>query len=317
MTYQLPNRTFGVELEVMFSEPIAPSAITRKLRSAGIDAAVHRYCHTASDSHWYVKPDASLGSHGTRGAQRGWEIVSPVLRGEAGIDAMRKVAAVINTLNPVRDARTCGVHVHVGTADFQSAHLAKLGKLFVWFEGFFDCIMPRSRRGSSNHYVASNRHQIGGAYDWTAINTTFDRIEAANAGQYRSLAAVSRAINPQGRYAKLNTTRATESLPTNARTVEFRQHSYTTDADKIEHWIRLCMAMVEKAKTTRVRRRSSTASITAADEYRLMISMLNLPLETKCFLNARKAHFDQAERRGRFAPRPVAQRTPEYAIAAE
>jgi hypothetical protein len=54
-------------------------------------------------------------------------------------------------------------------------------------------------------------------------------------------------MNPNGRYHKLNL----DNLKTGKRpTIEFRQHSATSDATKAEAWIRFCMAFVHNSVST-------------------------------------------------------------------
>ena len=77
------NRKFGIELEIV---SINRQTALRALRAVGINVQDENYNHTTR-GHWKLVSDASV--HG------GFEVVSPILRGEQGIEEAMTVAAAI------------------------------------------------------------------------------------------------------------------------------------------------------------------------------------------------------------------------------
>lgn len=207
----ISNRTFGIELEVVQSVSVTYAA----LQAAGINAHAEGYNHTARD-HWKVVTDGSVAG--------GSEVVSPILRGEEGIQEARKVAQALTDAGITVDRR-CGFHVHIGGGDLTADELKTMIKRYAAFEGQIDGFMPRSRRGAANQYCRSMESHA----------QAVDRITAPDAR------GVAQRLGD--RYRKLNV----QSLWRQG-TVEFRHHSGTVDPDKIENWVRFCAGFVEASK---------------------------------------------------------------------
>ncbi len=194
------KRTFGIEIELVHGNKYA---MRDALQRAGIDCEVEGYNHTTRP-HWKIVTDSSI-----RGG--GYELVSPILKGEEGLDEVRRVCEVLNAQGATVN-RSCGLHVHHGAGDLKEKHLRNLLNLYRRSEGVIDTMMPVSRRASNNTYCETLRHLREGERPW-------------------------------GRYYKLNL----ESLHVHG-TVEFRQHSGTVDAEKITNWVKITQMMVERSK---------------------------------------------------------------------
>jgi len=82
MTTQTMSRRFGVEIE--FLSTITKEHATSCLRAAGIRVENSFYTHETTP-HWKIVSDGSCG----------YELVSPVLQGEAGIEEVRIAAAAL------------------------------------------------------------------------------------------------------------------------------------------------------------------------------------------------------------------------------
>ena len=76
------SRRFGVEIE--FLSTITKEHATSCLRAAGIRVENSFYTHETTP-HWKIVSDGSCG----------YELVSPVLQGEAGIEEVRIAAAAL------------------------------------------------------------------------------------------------------------------------------------------------------------------------------------------------------------------------------
>jgi len=130
-----------------------------------------------------------------------------------------------------------GFHVHINVEDMGVSSLKKVCQNFVKYEDVIDTFMPLSRRSGSsesNQYFKSNKLAVG---DVNKSNLERSRIIAACG----ATSDLCRTMNPTGRYYKLNL----QNLSTGRQpTIEFRQHSGTSNFDKISKWVRLCMVIV-------------------------------------------------------------------------
>lgn len=227
--YDIHSNTFGVEIEYVGAD-VSQQAIATALRSAGVDAEVQGYNHRVQNC-WKLITDASCG----------YEIVSPILRGEDGFEQIRKVCAVLNRFN-ARVNRSTGLHVHIGFADATLKQFKNLLKTFAKYEEGIDMLMPPSRRANNNRYCASlcNRSTFDTDEETAAkVNAYFRSVDSCrNLDDVRSMTS--------NRFVKLNT-----QSYWRYGTIEVRHHSGTTDADKIINWVRLSGALVEMARNAR------------------------------------------------------------------
>lgn len=206
------NRRFGVEIEAY---NCSRERLARELQEAGINVAVEGYNHTTR-SHWKLVTDSSLSGNQT------FELVSPVLVGEAGLKELETVCWVLD-LCDVKVNDSCGLHVHMDAVDFTIDTWKNLALTYKHIERIIDSFMPVSRR--NNRYCKTLR------------NIAAPRI--ANATTISELQQVF----SHDRYHKLNL----ESY-TRHNTVEFRQHSGTTNFTKMENWIRFISRMITFAQ---------------------------------------------------------------------
>ena len=193
------KRTFGIEIELEHNDSYA---MKLALRTAGIACEVEGYNHH-NRPHWKITIDVSV--------RNGYELVSPILKGEEGLEEIRRVCEVLNTQGATIN-HTCGLHVHHDASDLKDRNLRNLLNLYRRAEDVIDSMMPKSRRANNNRFCKAM---------WTV-----------DEGNY-----------PHSRYFKLNL----QSLHVHG-TVEFRQHSGTIDADKIINWVEITQLMVERSK---------------------------------------------------------------------
>ena len=95
----LTNRTFGIEIEGF---GISLAQVRDALSNAGLDCQVESY-HHCSRGYWKVTTDASVPN--------GFEVVSPVLSGDAGLEQAKieTVSTMLaNLLASYRDCRPSG-----------------------------------------------------------------------------------------------------------------------------------------------------------------------------------------------------------------
>jgi hypothetical protein len=208
----ITNRTFGVEIE--FCTGKSSMAIARALTAAGIECVAEGYNHTTR-SHWKIVTDGSVS--------RGYELVSPILTGEAGIAEVKRAAAALVAAECSVDTST-GLHVHVGANDLSRDSIVNLVRRYANNETQIDAIVPSHRR--SNTYARSN---VGD------VQTIENHIR-----NYPRATVSDVCYSISDRYKKLNLQSFVKY-----GTVEFRQHSGTLDGSKIANWITFCLQFVE------------------------------------------------------------------------
>jgi hypothetical protein len=287
----MTDRTFGIEIECKMPAGVTRARVASAITHAGITARVFNYDSTAHNTQtiWKVITDGSLGY------DDGVEVVSPILTGEDGLAQAAKVADVLKALNCTVD-KACGLHVHVGAGDLDLPQMKKLAINFVHSETAFDAIVPPSRRKDENQFIRSNRTGFGGSYENEGINKAIAAFNGATTlnDLYIRVSSVAdhgqRLTNARDnrRYRKLNL------LPMLAyKTVEFRQHGGTVEAEKITNWVKLCVAFVERSKTSRPRPRTSTAPHVASAELGMLLTWLRLTPDTCKYFRQRRKEFDQ------------------------
>lgn len=211
------NRNFGIEIEAY---NCTRERLARELTAAGINVQVEGYNHTDHTDHWKLVTDSSLSGNNT------FELVSPILHGEQGLEELEKVCWVLDLCNAkVND--TCGLHVHMDAAEFDLSTWKNLILTYKRLEGVIDNFMPHSRR--NNHYCKA----------LTAITENSIK-HARNIGDLR-------AAFFHNRYHKVNL-----EAYTRHRTVEFRQHGGSTNFTKMSAWIHFLAKMITFAKQGQV-----------------------------------------------------------------
>lgn len=205
------DRKFGIELEIV---GITRQTALRALRAVGINVEDESYNHTTR-AHWKLVPDGSV--HG------GFEVVSPILRGEAGIAEAITVAEALSDAGANAN-RSCGFHVHFDAADLSVADVKTIVRRYAAHEAEIDAFMPPSRRGNANSYCASVTRLLN------------ERFNAAR--------TIEELADMQAdRYFKVNL----QSFRRHG-TLEFRQHSGTVNANKVANWIRFLGEFIEQCR---------------------------------------------------------------------
>ncbi len=213
------NHKFGIELEAY---NVCRHTLSAALNAAGILCHVEGYNHTTRN-HWKIVGDGSLSG------ANAFEIVSPVLQGEAGMIQAETVCRVLEAQG-AKINKSCGFHVHFDARTFSMADWKNLYSNYIALESEIDAMLPASRR--NNQYCRSVSHRFPSKAAAT------EALQAATTVQ-----ELSRIIAGSNRYMKLNA----ESYMRHG-TVEFRQHSGTVEFQKVGSWVRICAAMIDKSK---------------------------------------------------------------------
>lgn len=220
------NRNFGVEIEAY---NCTRERLARELQAAGISVEVEGYNHTDHQDHWKLVTDGSLTGTNT------FELVSPILHGEEGVNELERVCWVLE-LCDVKVNDSCGLHIHMDAHDFTMQTWRNLAISYKRLETVIDGFMPRSRR--NNRYCLPLR------------NISEERINRA-----QTIADLRQAFS-HNRYHKVN-------IEAYARhsTVEFRQHGGTTNFTKMSAWIHFLEKMITFASATTISPRTTLEQI--------------------------------------------------------
>ena len=192
------NRKFGIEIEAY---NCSRERLARELREAGIEVMVESYNHTTRP-HWKLVTDSSISGNDT------FELVSPILVGEVGLRELEKVCWILDLCDV---NGSCGLHVHIDAAGFSMETWRNLALSYKHLEPVIDRFMPASRR--DNYYCKGLGH--------------------VSDEMIRSAQTVDELKNRIGnRYHKVNL-----EAYSRHKTVEFRQHSGTTNFTKMRNWV--------------------------------------------------------------------------------
>ncbi len=212
------NRRFGVEFEAY---NVSKTKLNNKLNRAGIDCEIEGYNHTTR-RHWKIVSDSSLSGNNT------FELVSPILVGEAGLRELETVCRVLGECG-AKVNKSCGTHVHFDASGFNINTWKRIYINYFRLENTIDGFMPRSRRENTYCRSLKNIHSFEPKIEGC---TTLDDIAS---------------VFSHRRYYKINPVSYSRH-----NTCEFRQHSGTVEYIKISSWIKFLNNLVEYSKENQV-----------------------------------------------------------------
>lgn len=214
--------TFGCEFETMIPAANCPAvgSYHRGIQIPGLPTG------------WNAQSDGSIVAPD---GYRPVEIVSPVL---CGSDGLRQIMIVCEWFARVgaKVNQSTGFHVHIGwSCDRTDAELDRLAKLVANFElALFACTGTKAREASRYCSPIKNDDRF--------VSKFVNKNRSANVGRFHTL----NLTNLENDRTK--------------RTVEFRVFAGTTSALKAVSYVRLCLALVQKAV---VSKRSTTWNVRA------------------------------------------------------
>lgn len=200
--------TFGVECETY---NVMRDALIREVEQRNISIQSEGYNHRDNNHYYKIVSDSSIQG------VNGQEIVSPILKGKEGLNSLKMVCDSLNAIG-AKVNRSTGLHIHFDASKISDAHFVQIFRNYQKIESVIDSFMPVSRRSNNNRFCGSIQ-----GLDYDSCNTKSDVIRV-NGTRYRKVNAES--------YL-------------NHKTVEFRQHSGTTDYDKIANWINFLRKLIQ------------------------------------------------------------------------
>lgn len=207
------NLKFGVEIEGISS--MTRSELAAKLRrETNTDVYERGYDHVTRD-YWRIVHDGSIEDFDPS-FERGFELVSPPLEGQEGLDQIRAMCDALSQVARVN--YSCGLHVHLDAAGKNLDWFKSFVKAFIANEKTFDSLMPEERQDNNAFYCRSliwaDKNIIDRCLDLEEIS------DYLQDGIYR--------------YFKLNLLSYWRH-----QTVEIRHHFGTVDGEAIVNWVQL------------------------------------------------------------------------------
>lgn len=223
--YKIGNLTFGVEIEC-YNAP--RHTLLATMQEMGLQAQITGYYHQNDRKAYKLAHDGSImGGDGC-------ECVTPILKGKAGENSLKKACKALNQVG-ARVNRSCGLHVHFGAEKIDDAHYIRIFKNYQKCEQVIDTFMANSRRANNNRYCKGIA-----IYNFQYCNTKSDVASVMGHDRYHK-------VNPQSYSAH--------------KTIEFRQHQGTTDYTKVIMWVQFLRELIEYSYTNEI-----TATPTRVDE---------------------------------------------------
>lgn len=269
-----PGTRYGLELEMSSAPHLSRDYIAQSLSHG------HIHVENVEDSwseakrtsmNWKLVGDGSLACNLSQPNCNRFELVSPILHSETGLRATASLLGRLSSVG-VTVNRTMGFHVHIDMGRYSISDIIKICQQFVKYEDAIDTMLPHSRRtGSyeSNRYFSSNSK---------VAKEVLRKDEAGvlNALQlcssYHDLANILNPYVPSmssRRYFKLNLQNLTSNRQVyisytfystywhlhlivfcifyRQTTIEFRQHSSTSNYEKVDAWVRFIVRFCENS----------------------------------------------------------------------
>lgn len=213
---ELAGYTCGIEIECF-----APrEAIIQAARDRQIAVFSESYNHTDRAEGFKLVSDSSLEGH-----DNAVECVTNVLHFNESADVMNRFCDALGSINTAVN-KTCGLHVHVACEGLTAQQYCNTFVNYMYLSDLIESCLPLSRRNSR----------------WAA------RL-------IKRETAVLEATNPQEMYEALYQDRYWQVNPDayfRHHTIEFRQHSATIEAVKINNWCAFCTKLVYWSKNHRL-----------------------------------------------------------------
>jgi len=197
--------------------------------------------HSYDAETWMLKGDCSVKTR-ARGKVGYLELVSPILKGQEGLKALRKIYKAMKEAGCSVNA-SCGSHIHLGirsffnntrvginswdrqTEDHRNLAIKRVFDVYAEYEVQLDTLVNKKRRANRGRYCRSTR-RMANFVDPRAIQVETMRDDMTTCG----------------RYHKLNL-----SVAKSRGTIENRQFQGTLNFNDMYRWIWLNQKMIHRA----------------------------------------------------------------------
>jgi hypothetical protein len=160
------RRNFGIELELI---KLTQEKAAEAIRTVGLEVVRRGYLHDVTRE-WKIVPDSSVKD---KNGVAGCEAVSPILKGQRGLDIAATAANALKNMGGDVN-RSTGLHCHIAVEDLSANDLKTIMRRYAAFEREIDAFMPPSRRENKNYYCQSIRSLVETAAFKNATNSRQD-----------------------------------------------------------------------------------------------------------------------------------------------
>lgn len=199
--------TFGIEIECF---NILRDSLIENATRKNVNIQSQGYNHADSKEFFKIVSDCSIQGENAN------EVVSPILKGKSGENSLKMVCDSLNECG-AKVNKSTGLHVHFDASKISDDHFVRIFKNYQKIERIIDSFMPQSRRENNNRFCKS------------LAGSNFNNCETK--GEVISYLG--------SRYYKVNA-----EAYLRHKTVEFRQHSGTTEYDKIINWVNFLRRLI-------------------------------------------------------------------------
>ena len=243
------ERDFGIEIEFLIPRSSNQQSVARSLNAMGVSTRVESYNHTTRP-HWKIVNDVSVSGNNTHSG--GNELVSPRLRGQSGLDELKKVCEVLTLLGCEVNS-SCGLHVHQDVTEIvneSDANAQKFLKNIVLFCAKYENII----------YKLISPSRIRNGYS-TPVRKVFFNGDMRLNNQLSTIKnsldkKVKIVVNDKSERSTSNNLQNNRVCGLNLHkiwergSIEFRYHNGTINFDKIKSWVVLTNAIINSVEST-------------------------------------------------------------------
>lgn len=207
--FDFSKLTFGIEIECY---NFARQSLIEHGTAKGLQVRSEGYNHDDNKQYFKIVSDSSLTGVNSQ------EVVSPILKGQKGPQSLKSLCEALSEID-ARVNMSCGLHVHIGAASISEEHYCRIVRNYQKLEAVIDTFMPMSRRANNSRWCHTLQD-----IDFSQCTTKGQILYAMHNDRYYKVNAVA--------YSR-------------HKTIEFRQHSGTTDYEKISNWVLFLARLVE------------------------------------------------------------------------
>ena len=198
------------------------------------------------------------------GSVGGPEYVTGVLKGDMGVEQLERLCDALNQTNHEVNRR-CGIHIHIGGANFNRAFQAMAIRLAYQIQDQVYEMLPESRQNNTyckkidksfRNINFKNANKKLAEYLFRG-ESSYDKDGNYSHADWRK--GFSKKLNkknrlgryPNTRYRWVNLVRC--GTASNGETLEFRCHGGSLNFGKIYNWLMICMAIVRFIENNQAR----------------------------------------------------------------
>jgi hypothetical protein len=206
------NREFGIELELSTSSNISTRDVAAVIRTKGgadvVDLMNDYAAARSRDDVWVLMQDGSLACSRHDPDCNKFELKSPILRGQSGLEEVDRVMQALEEIqSSISVNASMGFHVHINVQRINRYALTNVAQNYIKYEQAMDSFMPPSRRAGNNMYCKSNKAAVGGMHRelYSSCNSKDELVDM---------------MCPDDKYFKLNMRPFLETGPSHKPTID-------------------------------------------------------------------------------------------------